>query len=176
MTADQLTDDLLQVAKLLAGVSTDGAARRSISTAYYALFSQLVYGAAELLIGGDEKNTGARDLVSRTFDHGFMNKVCERVGSQDAHDDILSDSTRDRLKSIARTFRNLQAHREKADYRLSWTEALVLATDFSTRADEAVRLWREVRDTPDARAFVLLLLGAFRNREQLAGLQSTKTS
>ena len=50
--------------------------RRSISTAYYALFSLLIEAGAAALAGTGPQSKELRAILARTFEHSEMSKVC----------------------------------------------------------------------------------------------------
>jgi len=149
-----LAQDLLEQAEHL--IDRDGAdpkqasLRRSVSTAYYALF--------HLLIDEAVNNWGIarhRGKLARTFDHGPMKRVCD--------DYVKSFYSAGRpassllLKEVARTFSELQSMRHTADYDNSciWTKAD--ARGWIARTGIAFTSWDAIRTQDESQDFLLSL-------------------
>jgi uncharacterized protein (UPF0332 family) len=151
-----LADDLLDTAKYLLRQNnnkpSDAAIRRSISTAYYALFHRLIEAATGHLVADANQQV----TLARTFAHTTMKRVCEAV--RDDKLPFLGSTVPAELKQLATTFAELQEQRHDADYSRSRTFTKADARGFVKRVEEAVGLWRSVQTTPIAGPFLLLLL------------------
>ena len=105
--------------------------KRSISTAYYALFHVLARNGADLLVGtGDARPGKAWTHVYRALDHGFAKKACREAANLTFPPEIMS---------CAKEFIELQEARHKADYdpgaRYTRAEALVWVGRAETAID-----------------------------------------
>lgn len=105
--------DLLESASKLAsfgrGRPKQAALRRSLSTAYYAMFHALARCCADSLIGGGNanRNGSAWRQVYRALDHGFARSQC-----QDQRVEAFPPS----IQAFARLFADMQVKRHLADY------------------------------------------------------------
>jgi uncharacterized protein (UPF0332 family) len=106
-----LADGYLAVARRLATTKrpTQSEIRRSISSAYYAVFHALARTCANSLVGRTPKQRPNKAWVEvyRGLNHGVCKKACEqanKVGFPDC------------IKGFADNFQQLQEHRHKADY------------------------------------------------------------
>lgn len=151
-----LSDELLEAAKYLlrqnSNKPSDAAIRRSISTAYYALFHLLIEAATSHLV----TEVTQQAVLARTFDHSKMKQVCKSV--KDDKLPFLGSAVPDELKQLATTFVELQEQRHDADYNRTRTFAKAEAKDFVMRAEVVFSQWAAVRPTPIAGPFLLLLL------------------
>lgn len=164
-----LHDELLDTARYLLRRNQNRPSqadlRRSISTAYYALFHRLVDdGASRLGIVGEPQ-----DVLARTFTHTDMKKSCQLLLKspvpQAAVPLLGASITSDELKNVARTFVVLQELRHEADYYRGRVFVKSEARDAVGRVEAAFRDWDQVRNTPIAQVFLsLLLLGDRWNR------------
>jgi uncharacterized protein (UPF0332 family) len=132
--------------------------RRSISTAYYAVFHLLVAHAALALV--PDKPSGLVAKVSRAFQHGEMKQMCVsfRNGTPpDSMRALLSPRISDDLRLVAATFVALQELRHLADYDtgLSFTRAQARAA--VDRAEDLFRAWNRIAKTEEARVFMAAL-------------------
>jgi hypothetical protein len=145
---------------------TQGDLRRSISTAYYALFHQLVADAAAQLAPLADQ----QDVLARAFAHTEMKKGCQLflkspVPSQALK--LIGAVVPMELKSVEGTFVSLQELRHDADYNRGRETPFTKsdALDAIGRVEAAFRDWARVRGTPLAHVFLsLLLLGERWNR------------
>ena len=115
--------DLLTVADHLAyrdggrGCPQPARLRRSISTAYYALFHHLAYLAVAEMGSGDALDSNRQVSVRRWIGHNEVKKLCEEVRKPTTAVGKLFVGTADpRLMDIASAFVQLQGQRELADY------------------------------------------------------------
>jgi uncharacterized protein (UPF0332 family) len=154
----RLSSDLLKQAKDLAskdpGRPKDASIRKAISTAYYALFHFLLDEASGILVGASRSDKSLRHLLSRCFQHGRMANACEKIVSltnpktppsvyapfaraiQNQSSDLLV---------VARTFKDLQEHRHRADYDLSQMYPRAQALRSISDVEEAVRAWNRIK-------------------------------
>ena len=99
---------------------TDAHLRRSISTAYYAVFHTVLRAAADRFVGGDQVSTVAYAVVYRSFDHRHMREMCNRLRVSVLKDKYRHLFERDALSLEARQFATafplIQDARVRADY------------------------------------------------------------
>ena len=161
-----LASDLLTQARLLAMHEPrrprQASLRRAVSTAYYALFHLLIEDAVRLL--GPKKPDGLRLLMRRAFDHREMQDVCKSFSQTPAASvrHLLSAPLSAPMKSIARTFVELQKARHIADYDRSVDVTRAEVLSHITNAERAFLDWRAERGTPNAQLFLASL--AFNKR------------
>lgn len=123
--------------------------RRSISTAYYALFNVLARNGADLLVGaGAARLSQAWALVYRALDHGFAKKACREVRNLDFPPEI---------KNCAIRFVELQEARHKADYDPTARFTRADALHWVNRAEAATTSLRAALRR-DGKAFAVQLL------------------
>jgi hypothetical protein len=162
-----LHDELLDVARYLLRRNqsrpTQGDLRRSISTAYYALFHRLIDdGVARLAIGASQP-----DALGRAFGHTDMKRLCQHLQKSPLPPQITPFflAIPPELKNVAAAFIELQELRHEADYNRGRLFDKADAREALNRVEAAFRDWDQVRGTPAAQVFlVLLLLGDRWNR------------
>jgi uncharacterized protein (UPF0332 family) len=95
---------------LRSGRSKQGHLRRSISSAYYAVFHALARCCADLLIGGpgSRRSKPAWSRVYRALDHGTAKSAC-------ANKTMIAKFPRE-IQEFSRAFVQLQLKRHEADY------------------------------------------------------------
>ncbi len=75
--------EFLEGARLLATAgaasSSDAHLRRSISTAYYALFHTVLTASAARFMGSSEMQRPGYAILYRSFGHGRMMRTCEDI-------------------------------------------------------------------------------------------------
>lgn len=168
----RLSSDLLKQARDLAiherRRPKDASVRRSISTAYYALFHFLLDEATRILIGTTEKDKPLRHSLSRCFQHGSMKEACRYISDITASYKAASAAYAPFAKSlvthskdlqmVARTFHGLQEHRHRADYDLrtayTRTDALKSVTD----VEQAVKAWHRIKSADPRLAQVVAVM------------------
>jgi hypothetical protein len=166
-----LADDLLELAQDIANLpSTDrrqANLRRSISTAYYALFHLLI---SEATLNWSRPEL--RPALGRLFDHGPMytaslNKEAELNSYFNSHpDDSPERIVAQHLRTVAETFVQAQQSRIAADYNLAKDVAESdLLTQLETVRD-AFKSWHIIRDEASAQAYLLSMLGSKERREK----------
>jgi hypothetical protein len=165
-----LHDDLLDTARALIRRNqnrpTQADLRRSISTAYYALFHRLIDdGIARLASGANQP-----EAFGRAFGHTDMKKICQHLQKSPLPPQITAffgPAVPTELKNVAAAFIELQDLRHAADYDRGRSPPFSKADarDAVGRVETAFRDWEQVRTTPAAQVFlVLLLLGDRWNR------------
>jgi hypothetical protein len=115
-----LSEDLVRLAEGMLsdrpGRPVQAELRRSVSTAYYAVFHGLIEESTRWLAGASAKDL--RQVMARSFEHGAMRDLAERV----IHNSIpvftrpLIPSVPTDLRVVASVFSNLQGERHRADY------------------------------------------------------------
>jgi len=100
---------------------TQASLRRSVSTAYYALFHLLIQEAS-----ANWSRADTRDYLARAFEHRTMKQACKWAENATC-DPAISSQVVAKLRSVARAFRELQLQRHLADYsnatKWDWTKA-----------------------------------------------------
>ena len=137
--------------------------RRSVSTAYYSLFSLLVAEAATMMVGSGKKNKALRGYVMRAISHRAIANVCKGFASRNPDNKIktvLEDPKKipDNLTYIARTCHDLQAHRHEADYNFIKSFTKEEVTGIVDEAKAAHDKWATVRDHEATKVFLAALV------------------
>jgi hypothetical protein len=108
-------EDLLKQAFLLLNkepkTPTQASLRRSVSTAYYALFHLLIQDAS-----ANWSREDTRDYLARAFQHKTMKEASTRAENATDYDPAVPPQVVAKLRSVARAFRELQFQRHLADY------------------------------------------------------------
>ncbi|MEX0711678.1 MAG: hypothetical protein WD278_04975 [Pirellulales bacterium] len=156
-----LPGDLLEQAKHLAKRESrrprQASLRRSVSSAYYALFHLLVDEAAKMLVGGKPLQC----LVSRAFLHDEMKQASTSFAAGGLPPHVLGLFTgavpRD-LQLVASVFVDLQEARHEADYKVDriFTRSEVQA--LVSLGDQAFQAWKRVRVQEIAKVYLASLL------------------
>jgi hypothetical protein len=154
-----IADDLLTLAgHLTTPAATDPEQawlRRSISTAYYAVFQLLVQEAAQRWTGSPASRLG----LERTFKHDQMKEVSRVIstGSWKGWSTPQLPVPME-LREIAKSFIGLQEARHRADYNneKSWTQTEVAAKLGDART--AFQNWKKINGSPVADEYLLSLM------------------
>ena len=156
-------DDLLEQARHLAKREPkrpkQASLRRSVSTAYYALFHLLITETTK-----NWKRSAERHTLARMFEHTLMGKVC--TTKRDALNGYFKtyppanpriDALR-HLHIVADTFVQMLQHRHTADYDSStkWTRTDAIEKIESVEA--AFKSWNAIRSEQAAQNFLVTLL------------------
>lgn len=150
-------DDLLEDAALLArrGGKTprQSTLRRSVSTAYYALFHLLI---ADFVSNWKVEHQRAR--LGRMFEHRKMSQAVFKVSDKNRPTAIEAD-----MLKVIQVFAQLQEDRYSADYDVAkvWSRTDVMNT--LVLADEAFNAWRNIRKEKVAQDHLLTMFGARRS-------------
>lgn len=128
--------------------------RRAVSTAYYALFHLLISEAV-----ANWNRVNLRAALSRAFDHGIMKAASNRI--QDTRQFPFPGEEPGvvaALKTVAKTFAQLQEKRHIADYDNTtfWTRTEALAQVKS--AEQAFATWKPIRNEQVAQAYLVSLV------------------
>lgn len=130
--------------------------RRSISTAYYALFHFLIEESTSLLCGAGQNDESLRQLAGRAFVHGKMKTLCReftKPGTQGVHELLrafwqpMGISTNAQIRLVAQNFIDLQELRHTADYDLSVFMSRQDALNAAQRVADAMSAWRSLKST-----------------------------
>ncbi|MBI2422183.1 MAG: hypothetical protein HYV27_05075 [Candidatus Hydrogenedentes bacterium] len=116
----ELHDELLALSEELSSSANQAGIRRSISTAYYALFHKLIHDAS-LLFFPDPLDAPMRAATARAMAHDTMKQVAQGFCGMGTHKQIVKDLLADRepsseLKTLSKAFVRLQEARHQADY------------------------------------------------------------
>jgi len=150
-------DDLLQQALDLvhkSPIPNQADLRRSVSTAYYALFHLLV---SETIANWSLETS--RDALGRMFEHSVMRRVSGRISDSRIFPFAGEDpSVVQGLKTVAQAFTQLQDKRHIADYDNAtfWTRTEALR-EVATAA-KAFSTWRSVKNEKIAQDYLVSLL------------------
>jgi len=157
-----LHDDLLKLAEFLARREPrrpkQSSLRRSVSTAYYALFHLLASEGSRILAPSPP---GLRYRVQRAFVHSEMQSVCQTFASgglTKETESLISPPLETQLRSVAAAFVALQQARYGADYDVSIPLSKYDVLQKIAQAKNAFADWRQVRTTPNAHVFLTALL------------------
>ncbi len=154
-----IAEDLLALADRLAapvaGEHEQASLRRSISTAYYALFHLLVQESVQKWSG----SATARFGLERRFEHKIMKDVSNAVWRSSWRGwSVPSPAVPPELQAVAQAFVDLQEARQQADYDNSrtWksTDVRAIVTDTQLAFENCAR----IRTHPVANEYLLSLL------------------
>lgn len=139
--------------------------RRAVSTAYYALYHQLLDTAVRRMFP-DSCDRALRDAAARSFTHGAMKRLAIQAlkppqKRERRYNDVLgAQCVSEDLQDVCQTLLTLQAAREKADYDLS-PGARQVRSDVSAllrNVERVSAVWRTISATAEGRRFVLALV------------------
>lgn len=134
--------------------------RRAVSSAYYAVFHQVLIAAGDEFVGKSLRNERRYALVYRSIDHGTVRRVCEEAARPQPTPKYLkylpSSGFEQPIRKFANIVLNLQSKRHDADYdpshQLTSVDALFAVHLASTAFEELSSA------TPDGRKDFLSLL------------------
>ncbi len=129
--------------------------RRSVSTAYYAVFHLLTSDAAQRWDG----TTVDRGGLERGFDHRAMRTISSQIAGntwKDSRGSVPSFSKTVRI--VARAFVDLQIDRHSADYDNQRVWSQTQAENIVARAIDVFQKWKAVRTEPEAGTYLLAML------------------
>jgi len=154
-----IAEDLLTLAGRLANSAPtepeQASFRRSISTAYYALFHLLVQEAVQSWNG----SATARIGLERKFEHRIMKDVSNSVWRNSWRGwSTPSPVVPPELEPVAEAFVKLQEARQQADYDNAKTWESMAVQAKITDAQAAFENWGIVRTHPAANEYLLSLL------------------
>lgn len=151
-------EELLQQAKELVHKNphnpTQADLRRSVSSAYYALFHLLVFEACL-----NWSNEGSRPGLARMFDHGVMKKVSRKITDAGKMPYTGADPVVvGKLRSFAELFVQLQEQRHEADYNVKDAWTLTQSLRATLGASRAFMIWHEIHAEKIAQNYLVSLL------------------
>jgi uncharacterized protein (UPF0332 family) len=154
-----IAQDLLTLAGRLASPAPtepeQASLRRSISTAYYALFHLLVQEAVQNWNGSSTARIG----LERKFEHKTMKDVSNSISRSSWRGwSTPSPAVPPELEAVARVFTKLQESRQQADYDNAKIWALMDAEAIVADAQFAFDNWIKIRTLPAATEYLLSLL------------------
>lgn len=162
----KLANDLIIPTKQ--GAPSHALLRRSISTAYYSLFSLLVEAAATEIVGGTSDQKYLRGYVMRAISHQAIREVCKGFANKNLNSKIKkilgNNAISDDLAYVARTFYDLQFFRNEADYNYNFADDI--SDNFSRRyvkdiletVEKAHQSWARVKDQWARKVFLIALI------------------
>lgn len=156
--------------------------RRSISTAYYAIFHFVLEDATRNLVGTRNDLRRRRNTLVREFTHEGMRVSLEKVRGANVHSNVAellrppgaavgTVASPVFARTLASAFSDAQAMRHDADYDLNKSLSELDALRLIARVQRATREWRaatgaEARDFKRALSLLLLLKGQLRPTRQ----------
>ena len=154
-----IAEDLLTLAGRLASPAPEdpqqASFRRSISTAYYALFHLLVQESTRNWSGSETARVG----LERKFEHKTMKDVSNTVLRSSWRGwSIPSPVAPAELEEVAKVFVDLQEARQQADYDNARTWKSMDVQALVKDAQTAFANWAKIRTHPAANEYLLSLL------------------
>ncbi len=153
-------EDLLKQAFLLLTKESknpkQASLRRSVSTAYYALFHLLIQEAS-----ANWSRADTRDHLARAFEHRTMKQACTWAENA-AYDTAIPPQVVAKLRSVARAFRELQQQRHLADYSNATKWDRIKASAKVTQAKTAFSDWKSIRNEFIAQKYLVSLLSNYK--------------
>jgi uncharacterized protein (UPF0332 family) len=150
--ADDLLADAAHLASRGGKKPKQSTLRRSVSTAYYALFHLLIADfTANWKLGRQRARLG------RMFEHRKMSQATFKAGDKSSPTAIEME-----MAKVIKAFVHLQEDRYAADYDVAkvWSRTDVMNT--LVLADEAFKAWRNIRKEKIAQDHLLAMFGARR--------------
>jgi hypothetical protein len=153
-------------------------ARRSVSTAYYALFHFVLDEATRSLIGTHHDLRSRRRTLARVFTHAGMKRALDKISGAKVHDSVkeflrprrataTDFPAPDFARFLAKAFSELQVKRHEADYDLNAPIGKVDARITILRVTAAISYWQKAgtdddKDFKHALCMLMLLKGELR--------------
>lgn len=161
-----LYQQLINQARKLAAMDPrrpgQGNLRRSVSSAYYALFHFLIEQSTRRYIGAAASDAGLRALMARGYGHDEIYVAAKSFAGGTLPDIVTRSigpiSIPGGLKSLAQLFLEAQDQRHEADYDLA--ARLLRANVFSLleRIEKAFRAWPRIQNDSATRLFLHVIL------------------
>lgn len=146
--------------------------RRSVSTAYYALFYALGQECARLVFGASPASLKRRQVLMRALAHEEMRQACRPFVAQRLPDMLAAARPTGpidaRVVEVATAFMELYQARVGADYAHNATITHADAADFLRTAREAIDQIPALRRVPDFQIFLMALM----HQRKLSGRES----
>jgi uncharacterized protein (UPF0332 family) len=153
-------EDLLKQALLLLNKEsknpTQASLRRSVSTAYYALFHLLIQEAS-----ANWSRADTRDYLARAFEHRTMKDASTRAENA-TYDSSVPPQVAEKLRSVAKAFRELQVQRHLADYRNATKWDRKKASAKVNQAKTVFSYWKSIRNEFVAPRYLVSLLSNYK--------------
>lgn len=134
--------------------------RRSVSTAYYSLFSFLVEEAATMMVGG--RNKALQGYVTRAVSHETIKNVCKGFASRNPNNNVKKALNGHRipgeLADIARICHDLQTYRHDADYDFIYSFKKPEVMHIVDEAEQACKKWKTIKKHEVTRVFLAALI------------------
>lgn len=155
---DDYLEDALAAVSLSKKRPKQSLLRRAVSTAYYALFHELVECAAASLT--PTKPARLKSEVARMLSHGDMLDVCKvwSKGNAGKWQHLAPAPLPVQIKDVASAFVSLQQARHEADYDTSRRFLKAEARVHVGRAQNAIAGWRQVKSSTHANVFKVALM------------------
>jgi hypothetical protein len=153
-------EDLLKQAFLLLNKEpnnpTQASLRRSVSTAYYALFHLLIQEAS-----ANWSRSDTRDYLARAFEHRTMKEASKRAENA-TYATSANPQAVAKLRSVARAFRELQFQRHLADYSNATKWDRTKASAKVNQSKTAFSDWKSIRNEYVAQRYLVSLLSNYK--------------
>ncbi len=154
-------EDLLKQAFLLLNkepkTPTQASLRRSVSTAYYALFHLLIQDAS-----ANWNRLDTRDYLARAFGHKTMKEASTRAENA-TYNPSVPPQVVAKLRSVARAFRELQIQRHLADYSNATKWDRIKASSRVNQSKSAFNDWKVIRNEYVAQRYLVSLLSNYKD-------------
>jgi uncharacterized protein (UPF0332 family) len=153
-------EDLLKQAFLLLNKEsknpTQASLRRSVSTAYYALFHLLIQDAS-----ANWSRLDTRDYLARAFEHKTMKEASSRAENA-TYERSVSPQVVAKLRSVAKAFRELQFQRHLADYSNATKWDRTKASAKVNQSKTFFSNWKSIRNEYVAQRYLVSLLSNYK--------------
>ncbi|MBV8971871.1 MAG: hypothetical protein JO290_06220 [Sphingomonadaceae bacterium] len=133
--------------------------RRSISTAYYALFHFIIDEATCRIVGKTAAEARRRRILARSFPHDGLLRTLNKLSGQHVAADVADFVRRGEqdgpvlsprfVRSLASVFAAAQSQRHDADYDLNTSLSENDARTLIARVERAIEQWRAARTDAD---------------------------
>lgn len=160
---DDLLEQAIRLAELDPQKPRQANLRRAVSAAYYGLFHSLVDAACRVILGSQHSQIAYRQVLGRAFTHGAMKQACVsfyggalKAGAAKGLPATFVAPVE--VRTIARTFVDLQQRRQLADYDLTerFTRSDVLG--LIEQAETAIRKFEQAPVSIERKFFLACLL------------------
>ncbi len=155
--------DLLQVAEELAVGATPAHWRRSVSTAYYAVFQLFSFEAATLVDCGAR----LRHTLHGAIDHATLRDISKALAPGRNRDEgkklreaLFENEVPDRMQELCRLVLQLYEARRSADYDPAYKTTTPTSQELVQHARDVFKYWAILRDDEAGRIFLVALLAA----------------
>jgi hypothetical protein len=154
-------EDLLKQAFLLLNkepkTPTQASLRRSVSTAYYALFHLPIQDAS-----ANWSRMDTRDYLARAFEHKTTKEASTRAENA-TYNPSVPPQVVAKLRSVARAFRELRIQRHLADYSNATKWDRIKASSRVNQSKTAFSDWKIIRNEYVAQRYLVSLLSNYKD-------------